>query len=450
MKSIKEIVRKILHKNDIPTCFAPEKSLRFNHSGHVLACCFNRGNILGTFPEQSIESIWFGHKRKQLNNALKNNDFSLGCQSCKKEIECGNREASGVSQYDYLKNQIAYQDFPTMMDFELGSTCNFECIMCSGEYSSAIRVNREMKKPYFSPYEEHKELFTEQLVPFIPHLKEMRFIGGEPFLMKVNYEIWDKVLEINPTIIINVLTNGSILNKRVESILKKGNFKISISIDSLNKATYETIRKNGNFDQVLEHIDFFHQLMIEKNHTMNFNLCAMRQNWSEIPDYFSYCNTRDIQVVLHTVKFPNHCALWSLPSDELKNIISVFEDISLAGTSSICISNKKTFDSLVIQLIEWYNQAVKAEQKPIVSDIHYLENLLAESFENERIYTNFSQDKDYFYFVQKLIKEFSVDDKKKILSFLNKLDIHMLIDEINLSTEERMFERFKVIADNEN
>ncbi|MCO5260555.1 MAG: SPASM domain-containing protein [Crocinitomicaceae bacterium] len=169
-------------------CEAPIRSLRFNHSGNVLACCFNRGYVFGKFPEQSINEIWFGDKKNKLTKALFKNDFSLGCLNCEYYVK-DNRKSSGAFQYDYLKEQKQYKNYPTMFDFELGSSCNFECIMCSGEYSSAIRKNRENKKPYYSPYEEFSGQFIEQLVPFIPHLTEMRFLGGEPFLMNIYYKI---------------------------------------------------------------------------------------------------------------------------------------------------------------------------------------------------------------------------------------------------------------------
>lgn len=331
MKALKKVIIDLFFSKTTKKveCYAPFRSLRFNHSGNVLACCFNRGNILGKFPEQSIQEIWFGNNVSNLQQAISVNDYSLGCQSCEKSIMCNNRELSGAAQYDYLQNWEQHQDYPTMFDFELGSTCNFECIMCSGEYSTAIRVNREKQKPYYSPYEEHSELFVQQLIPFIPHLREMRFIGGEPFLMKVYYDIWDKVIELNPGIVLNVLTNGSILNKRVQAMLQKGNFKISVSIDSLVKNTYESIRKNGDFDQVMNNVEFFSYLMKEQGHIMNFNLCVMRQNWTEIPDYFHYCNANRIQVVLHTVKFPNHCSIWNLPVEELEKILNAYKKVSL-------------------------------------------------------------------------------------------------------------------------
>lgn len=448
MKSRKTIFSQLFTKKET-ACYAPHSSMRFNHSGNVLACCFNRGNILGKFPDQSIHDIWFGENIKNLRKSLHKNDFSLGCQTCEHDITCGNREASGASQYDYLKNWKLHDKYPTMFDFELGSTCNFECIMCSGEYSSAIRKNREGGSPYYSPYEEHTNLFVEQLTPFLPHLKEMRFIGGEPFLMKVHYEIWDKVLEINPSIILNVLTNASILNKRVQKMLEKGNFKISVSIDSLVKETFESIRKNGDFNQVMNNVDFFQKLMKEQGHTMNFNLCVMRQNWSEIPAYFEYCNQNDIKVVLHTVKFPAHCALWNLNSSELAEIEKIYSNVTFKSFSSTSVDNQETFNGLYKQIKNWKKEASKKEMKlleinPSKSSI----DILHQRFNSNSIENQISSKEEKWNLLINILKRFSDEEQIKIIHFLNQLEIHLIIAELNVSSEDRIYERFRIIIQN--
>lgn len=450
MKFVKGIVNTLFtRKKDEIECHAPFSSMRFNHSGNVLACCYNRGNILGKFPDQSIQDIWFGSNVKDLQDAITKKDFSFGCQSCEKNIVCNNREISGAAQYDYLKNLEQFKNYPTMFDFELGSTCNFECIMCSGEYSTAIRVNREKKKPYYSPYEDNPEMFVDQLTPFIPHLKEMRFIGGEPFLMKVHYQIWDKVIDLNPNIILNVLTNGSILNKRVQTMLEKGNFKISISIDSLVKETYEEIRINGDFDQVMSNINFFLDLMKKRGHTMNFNLCVMRQNWKEIPDYFRYCNENEIQVVLHTVEFPIHCSLWNLSPIELNEIVDFYKGSILENSSSEVVkTNNTTFKALTDQIINWHIQASKKANNIPNEDLESLNNQLIEKLNNERKSSNFKESVNYLGFIMELISNYNTNQKMSILRYLNKIDIRLIIDEINVSSKERILERFELIIQN--
>lgn len=437
----------VFNKKEV-ACEAPFQSMRFNHSGNVIACCFNRGNILGKFPDQSIEEIWFGNNVKNLQKAIKNDDFSLGCHSCEKNIKCGNRAATGASQYDSLKNYKQHKNYPTMFDFELGSKCNFECIMCSGEYSSAIRLNREKNEPYFSPYEENPELFLEQLTPFLPHLEEMRFIGGEPFLMKVHYYIWDKVLEVNPDIKLNVLTNASILNQRVKSLLEKGNFKISVSIDSLEKETFESIRKNGNFDTVMKNILFFKKIMDERGHTMNFNLCVMRQNWQEIPQYFKYCNENNIKVILHTVRFPAHCSIWNLPLVEIEEIVNYFKQNTIEEENSeISRENKETYDGLTNQIDSWYKGKVVQQEHSEKKETILLRKDFFIKF-NEKLtqYKTPVKGTEYEKEISNLLDKFNHPEQEKIIEYLEGVGIDFILDEINISTEDRLLERFKTLA----
>jgi MoaA/NifB/PqqE/SkfB family radical SAM enzyme len=430
---------------NLPLCLAPGLSMRFNHSGNIIACCFNRKYILGKYPERSINEIWFGEKVEQLRNAIYNNDLSKGCQDCERYIINENFDAAGSRQYDYLQEQSQNKNYPTMFDFELDSVCNFECIMCSGEYSTAIRVNREKQKPYFSPYDEN---FVEQLKEFIPHLSEARFIGGEPFLIKIYYRIWDEIINLNPKMVINVLTNASVLNDRVMKMIEKGNFKISVSIDSIIKSTYEKIRGNADYESVMKNVRYFKDMMDKNGHVMNFNVCAMRQNQSEIPDYFRYCNEHNIKVVLHTVDFPNHCSLWNLSSTELKKIFGFYENQSFQKNTQIEKDNSATFYSLVNQIKAWIVEAERREHLPSITYEKMLEILFHKIEVMVKEDNNGLKVDDYIVFLQQLLNKFSVDDRKIIVRFLEKLPVHLLVSELNISSEERMTERFKTIVSN--
>src|SRR5205814_4784152 len=97
---------------------------------------------------------------------------------------------------------------PRIMEFCLENTCNLACVMCNSLLSSSIRKNEHLP-PLKKQYDEH---FADQLIPYIPYLKEAIFSGGEPFLIPLYYKIWEQMLDINPDITICVVTNGSTLN----------------------------------------------------------------------------------------------------------------------------------------------------------------------------------------------------------------------------------------------
>ena len=91
----------------------------------------------------------------------------------------------------------------------------------------------------------YDDSFVEQLREFIPHLEELRFNGGEPFAQKIVYDICMLVADINPSLRINIATNGTVYNKQVREILEKCNIHLNISIDSLDKED-ETIIVNAD------------------------------------------------------------------------------------------------------------------------------------------------------------------------------------------------------------
>ena len=86
-------------------CHAPSRSLYFDIHGKATACCFNRANVLGKFPENSISEIIDGGKRRFLQTELCRQNFMYGCQHCHKLIEAGNFDGAESRLYDNLKDQ---------------------------------------------------------------------------------------------------------------------------------------------------------------------------------------------------------------------------------------------------------------------------------------------------------------------------------------------------------
>lgn len=339
-------------------CHAPFKSLRFSQSGNVLACCFNRGFVLGKYPEKSIHDIWFGKDIKMLRKHINNHDLSYGCCECSRRIENSLFDLSGSLQYDYLA-EFGESKYPLMFDFEISNVCNLECVMCLGENSSTIRTNREKLPPYKNHYDNN---FVEQIKEFIPYLKEVRFSGGEPFLTPLYYKIWDMIMQINPKIEISILTNATILNDRIKKMLDRGNFHVSVSFDSFQKENYERIRKNAVFEKALENMEYFYSYALIKNKTFNLNVCAMRNNWKDIPKIFQYCNEKNIIVILHTVLFPPAESLWASGSSLLKEILDYFGKENIQSDSSIGKKNIKSYIQFLNQIKKWIVKACHFEE----------------------------------------------------------------------------------------
>lgn len=354
-------------------CHAPFKSIYFGHHGKAIACCYNRTYILGEYPANSIKEIWFGEAAETLRQYIKHNNLTSGCMGCHGQLVAGNFDAVKTKQYD--ERPFNFNLYPSVLEFELSNVCNLECVMCSGFFSSLIRRKRE-NLPEIPMY--YDTAFVEQLDEFIPHLEEVKFYGGEPFLIDYYYNIWDRIIVLNPKVRISIQTNATTYNKRVESILEKANVHLNISLDSLQKDTYEAIRVNAKFERVMENIHAFHSYCKARNTFFGISACMMRNNWHEAPDFINLCNEWNVPVYFHTVFHPKDLALISLPVKELESISSILSAHSFPSDTPVQRKNKRHYEDLINQINGWIKTTTEREDMGLrISSIAGLEKYLS-------------------------------------------------------------------------
>jgi len=296
-------------------CYAPFTSLDFHINGSISICCHTKTYPVGTYPEDSIHSVWFGKALSTFRDNLKNFKFPTPCTKCVHHIISGYKENSIQSLFDddnlsslipdnvneemFKTYPYAFKKYyPTMFTFQLSDVCNYECIMCGGAFSSSIRKNREQRPAFNTLYDDN---FVEQLREFIPHLKKVYFVGGEPLMSSINYKIMDLISELNPNLQVYITTNGSVINNRIKQLIDKlPNLQFIVSIDSLVSDTYALIRKNGNLDIVMQNIEYL--LSIKRLQVLA--VCPMIQNVYELPAILDWCGKRGIDCWLQIVEFP--------------------------------------------------------------------------------------------------------------------------------------------------
>ena len=326
-------------------CYAPWTNLFFNTDGKAIICCKNTKLILGKYPENSIHDIWFNPKIEKLRKYIKNNDLSFGCYKCKEAIVQNNISTMTSIYFDkYGIKPI--KRYPKVIEFELSNRCNLECIMCSGRVSSQIQIKRENQELMKMQYDSS---FVNQLEEFIPHLEEAKFFGGEPFLINIYYEIWERIIKIKPSVRIIVQTNATILNDRIKNIFHKSNMSVSISLDSLVKENYEKIRINADFDKTMENIKWFGDQM------QNLGIVAtpFRNNWKDIPDIVKFCNRNNYLFSISPVFHPEHLALWSWDIENLDKILAIYKNMQFEENNQFHKRNNNVFWELVNSIKYW-------------------------------------------------------------------------------------------------
>lgn len=352
-------------------CHAPYTNLNFEQTGKVRACCYNYTNVLGTWPQQTIKQIWQGAQLQQLKGYIAKGNFGGGCIECGRMITAGNHQGVRARHYDeyadtwlntklanvanVLKGTITY---PRVMEFELSNTCNLECVMCNGNFSSSIRKNREKRPPVVSPYNDR---FVDELDEFIPHLTDAKFLGGEPFMIDIYLQIWERILKLNPGVRIHITTNGTFLNNRIKDLLEGLNAGIILSIDSINKETYDKIRINGNFDKVMENLAYFSDYAIRKKSFISIAACPIVYNWHEMPQMLDFCIEKKIALYFNAVFTPTELSLRSQSAEYLSKVIQYLQQHSLPDVTAMHHLDERrlsvnAYADFIKQLQGWLNE----------------------------------------------------------------------------------------------
>lgn len=353
-------------KNLSVFCHAPFSSLNFAQNGDATACCYNRRHVFGTYPHTDIAAIWRGIQAEEMRRRMVDHDLPAGCELCLEQCQSGNYANLRAKYYDalaeetYYKRDDKYDVMPKVFEFEISNICNLECIMCNGYYSSAIRRNRELRTPLHDPYDNK---FVQQMEFFIPHLQEMKFLGGEPFLVPMYYKIWDLIKRINPGVSVTITTNGTILTPRVKEVLDDLNAHIVISMDSINKACYERIRVNANYEQVISHLEYFQTYVRTKHTSLSMAVCPMKYNWREIPALVKFCNDREINLCFNTVIYPTDASLKTLSYSELREIVGYLVKASFEGSNAVRTSNLAAYLDFVRHLSYFKTIAAPIDQR---------------------------------------------------------------------------------------
>lgn len=411
-------------------CHAPFRNMYIGHHGVVTACCFNRTHPLGTWPIKTLKEIWNSTHADELRESLKDYDLSKGCMQCANQLSAQNIEGIKAKQYDYNKKNS--NKFPSVLEFELDNKCNLACTMCSEEFSSVIANAKGLPK-YKTPYNDN---FLKELKEFIPYLTESKFYGGEPFMIKIYYEIWELIQEINPTCRISIQTNATIMNNRVEQLLKHPNIHLNISIDSLEKSSYEKIRVGASYKETMKNIDVLYQYSKKNRTFFGISACMMKSNVHEAPDFIRFCNQLDIAIYFHNVVQPEELSLHSLDQESLQKVITSLQKEKFEASTKVQKQNILHYNDFILQLKHWeqndYQELKKKHQKPIESweDLYTRIEVAALNIYGEE--TGKIKTENFILNIETLRTEKVFDDEYKLFSKILHEDIsssvHLFID----------------------
>ncbi len=179
-----------------------------------------------------------------------------------------------LNEYEIATRQINLKSFPRLMEICLTSKCNLRCIMCGGD-----------KMQYSLSDEEFEEALT-----LFPYLQYLSIKGGEVFYDKRLYRLLDKAKK--ERVKLEIITNGLLLNEYIINSLIETSSNLAISIDSVDKKIYESIRLGAKFETLISNLELLNTIRSKKKSSISttLHMVVMKRNYKEIEKVIEFAH----------------------------------------------------------------------------------------------------------------------------------------------------------------
>ena len=145
------------------------------------------------------------------------------------DADRAHRENLRLSQLEYQQRHVYLYSRPRCLGLVLGNACNIDCLHC---YQSKSGENL-LHPP------EIGEVLRRELRAFYPYLSTLRIQGGEVFAIRGFRELIDDVAEVVRRPILNISTNGTLIDDEwAERLVRTPFSNVTVSIDGGTRATH--------------------------------------------------------------------------------------------------------------------------------------------------------------------------------------------------------------------
>lgn len=305
-------VKDSLPKNFCPVPFA---GLILNPNGDIGACR-EKGNkhVLGNIKNSSIEEVWNGEEiRKWRREFLTGNIVT-----CKEEIK--HNSCHKLKNYQELIEHIDVSEHvkTPILRFtpDLNGKCNLRCPFCEiWDLPNGLYDNIDGFWEHLSSH-------------LLPHILQIDFLAGEPFIQKDFYKLIDLSSKHNSNCQWEITTNAQWkFTDNIKKSLDKIQIRtISVSLDSIEPETYASIRNPGNLEKTLATIDdlYNYNKTREVPFQLLINFSIQKENRYEIPRMFKFCSQYQTNIFMQYVYFPSNLSPSTLDEDERRKLLKFY------------------------------------------------------------------------------------------------------------------------------
>lgn len=183
---------------------------------------------------------------------------------------------------EFIKD--SYQRPIISLRITITNRCNVNCVYC--HHDGMVSSKKEMTAD---------ELYRICKIAKEIGVQKIRISGGEPLIRKDIVEIIEKIASLDFKDI-SMTTNGTYLGKYAQGLKDAGLDRVNVSLDTLNRETYEFITKKDYLESAKEGILKAVEVGM---YPVKINMVIMKDiNQNEIKDMFKFCRENDIVLQL--------------------------------------------------------------------------------------------------------------------------------------------------------
>ena len=196
----------------------------------------------------------------------------------------------------------------------LTNRCNVNCLYC--HHDGMVKSKDEMTAD---------ELYTICKIAKKIGVRKIRLSGGEPLLKKDIVEIVEKIASLGFKDI-SMTTNGILLEKYAQDLKDAGLDRVNVSLDTLNRETFEFITKKDYLEDAKKGILKAVEVGL---YPVKINMVIMKDiNQNEIDDMFEFCKENDIVLQLIELIESENCEDDKFSADYHYNLDDIEKELA--------------------------------------------------------------------------------------------------------------------------
>ncbi len=215
-----------------------------------------------------------------------------------------------------LKNVVLdkYERPILSLRITLTNRCNVNCLYC--HHDGMVKSKDEMTAD---------ELYTICKIAKKIGVRKIRLSGGEPLLKKDIVEIVEKIASLGFKDI-SMTTNGILLEKYAQELKDAGLDRVNVSLDTLNRETFEFITKKDYLEDAKNGILKAVEVGL---YPVKINMVIMKDiNQNEIDDMFEFCKENDIVLQLIELIESENCEDDKFSADYHYNLDDIEKELA--------------------------------------------------------------------------------------------------------------------------